>query len=126
MILDSCFLIDVMTRDQAALAKRDELRDDPRPVGVATPSITEVERGLGDGARLQAFRTIVDDLSVVPFDHRIARTAADVLRTLDDRGEPIGTLDAFVAATAQVRDEPVVTRNVAEFDRVDGLAVSPY
>ncbi|GAB3685459.1 hypothetical protein GCM10028857_15990 [Salinarchaeum chitinilyticum] len=126
MILDSCFLIDVMARDQAALAKRDELRDDPRPTGVATPSIAEVERGLGGGTRLQTFRTIVEDLSVVAFDHRTARTAADLLQTLDDRGEPIGTLDAFVAATASVRDEPVVTRNVSEFDRVDGLAVSPY
>jgi tRNA(fMet)-specific endonuclease VapC len=64
--------------------------------------------------------------SVVPFDHRTARTAADLLRTLDDRGDPIGTLDALVAATALVRDDPVVTRNVSEFDRVDGLTVSPY
>lgn len=126
MILDSCFLIDVMTRDRAALAKRDELRDDPRPVAVATPSLTEVERGLEDGDRMTVFRSIVEDLSVVPFDHRAARTAADLLRTLDDRGEPIGTLDAFVAATALVREEPVVTRNVANFERVHGLAVSPY
>jgi tRNA(fMet)-specific endonuclease VapC len=126
VILDSCFLIDVMARDGAALAKREELRDDPRPICVATPSITEVERGLDAEDRLRIFRSIVEDLSVVPYDHRTARTAADLLRTLDDRGDPIGTLDALVAATALVRDDPVVTRNVTEFDRVDGLTVSPY
>jgi predicted nucleic acid-binding protein len=126
VILDSCFLIDVMARDDAALAKREELRDDPRPICVSTPSITDVERGLDAEDRLRIFRSTVEDMSVVPFDHRTARTAADLLRTLDDRGEPIGTLDALVAATALVRGDPVVTRNVSEFDRVDGLAVSPY
>lgn len=126
MILDSCFLIDLMMDDDAAGAKLDELLDNPRRTILPAPTVTEVERGLGSTARRQAFRGIVDELSVVPYDHRTSKRAADLLRTLDERGEPIGTLDAMVAATALVHDVPVVTRNVSEFDRVDGLTVTPY
>lgn len=126
MILDSCFLIDVLASDDGAVAKREEVLANSNPVAVAAPSITEVERGLGAGQTRQQFRSLIADLPVLAYDHRTARTAADVLGTLDDRGEPIGTLDAMVAATALSRDEPVLTRNVSEFDRVDGLTVSPY
>lgn len=126
MILDSCFLIDVMTKDDGAIAKREEILQSGVPTVVAAPSSTEVERGLDTERRQRRFRSLMTDLSVVAYDHEIARRAADILRTLDDRGEPIGTLDAMVAATAASRDEPVVTRNLSEFDRVEGLTVSPY
>jgi len=126
VILDSCFLIDVMVGDDHAVTKKDELLDSSVATGVPAPSVTEVEWGLADGVARQQFRSLMEDMSVLPYDHQIARTAADVLRTLDERGEPIGALDGMVAATAKSHDEAVVTRNVSEFNRVDGLTVSPY
>lgn len=53
MILDSCFLIDVMVGDDHAIAKRDELIGDGTAIAVAAPSSTEVER--------------VDGLTVSPY-----------------------------------------------------------
>lgn len=125
MILDSCFLIDVMQADEAAVAKLGELAEDPRPVAVTTPSLSEVKRGMSDAKRRE-FEAVIDGFSTVPFDRRAANTAADILRSLDDRGEPISAVDAMVAACALERDDPVVTRNVTEFRRVDRLSVTPY
>lgn len=125
MILDSCFLIDLMASDEAAAAKLDELVEESRPLSVAAVSVTEIERGLDAEGREQ-FTTVISDVDVVPYDREMARRAASTLRSLDDRGEPIGAVDAMVAATALERDGPVVTRNVAEFRRVDGLRVVPY
>lgn len=125
MILDSCFLIDVMTAEEAAVAKLEELEAGARPVAVATPSITEVERGM-DRPSVEAFEGVLERISVVPFDHATARTAAAVLRRLDENGTPISAMDAMIAASALERDEPVVTRNVSEFRRVERLNVTPY
>ena len=114
-----------MAGDEAAEAKLDELVDEGRPLALSAVSVTEIERGLGvDG--YDRFRAVISDVDVVPYDRAMAQRAATVLRSLDERGEPVGAVDAMVAATALERDDAVVTRNVSEFKRVDGLRVVPY
>lgn len=124
MILDSCFLVDLMADDERAVAKLDELVAEGRRLSVSTLSVTELERGL-DRSR-DAFDAVVDEMDVVPYDRAMAGRAASVLRILDERGEPIGAVDAMIAATALETDGVVLTRNVSEFRRVDGLRVVPY
>jgi len=125
VILDLCFFIDLMGGDEAAVAKLDELVIDGRVLSVSSITVTEVERGMGDSRR-ERFDGLLRDVDVVPYDLTTSRRGADLLRSLDDRGEPIGTLDAMVAATALERDGAVVTRNVSEFRRIDGVRVVPY
>lgn len=125
MILDSCFVVDLMTGDEAAVAKLDELVAEGRQLSVSTLSVTEVERGLTDRER-EAFDAVVRDVDVVAYDREMAHRAAGLLRSLDDDGAPVGAVDAMVAATALERDGVVVTRNVSEFRRVDGVRVVPY
>lgn len=125
MILDACFLVDLMDGDEAAVAKLDELVSAGRTIGVSTLTVTGVERGL-DGTVRDPFEAVVSDVDVVPYDREVAHRAATVLRTLDTEGERIGAVDAMVAATALERGTGVVTRNVSEFRRVEGLRVVPY
>ena len=125
MILDSCFLIDLMAGDAAAAAKLDELVDEGRPLALSAVSVTEIERGLGDDG-YDGFRAVISDVNVVPYDREMAQRAATALRSLDERGGPVGAVDAMVAATALERGGSVVTRNVSEFRRLDGLQVVPY
>lgn len=125
MILDSCFFIDLMASDEAAIVKLDELVTDGHALSVSTVSVTELERGL-DAEGRERFDALLRDVDIVPYDRTIARRGADLLQSLDDRGEPIGALDAMVAATALEHDGRVVTRNVSEFKRVDGIRAVPY
>lgn len=69
---------------------------------------------------------MVRDVDVVAYDREMARRAASVLRSLDEDGAAVGAVDAMVAATALERDGAVVTRNVSEFRRIDGVRVVPY
>lgn len=125
MILDSCFPIDLMAGDEAAMAKLDALVNDGRRLTLPAVTVTEVQRGLGESG-LARFDEVVADVDVVPYDRAAAERAANVLRSLDERGQPIGAVDAMVAGTALQQDGVVVTRNVSEFRRVDGLRVEPY
>ncbi|PSQ26721.1 hypothetical protein BRD03_08950 [Halobacteriales archaeon QS_9_68_17] len=54
------------------------------------------------------------------------RRAARIQRRLEADGQRTGAVGAMTAATALERDDGVVTGNVSEFRRVDGVRVAPY
>lgn len=60
-------------------------------------------------------------LSVLPFDSAAAGHAANIRAILEQRGESIGSYDVMIAGHARSRGLIVVTGNIREFDRVDGL-----
>ena len=60
-------------------------------------------------------------LSVLPFDSAAAAHTADIRATLERRGTPIGSYDVMIAGSARSRGLIVVTGNLREFNRVDGL-----
>lgn len=126
MIVDSSFIIDLMAAEAGAAAKLDELVHDAAPIAVSALTVTEVRRGLETAEQRSSFDDVIDDVAVVPFDGDEARTTVDLLRRLDGAGRPIGAVDAMIAATALDRGEKLLTRNLGEFERVDGLRVVPY
>lgn len=126
MILDSSFLIDLMASDEAAVAKLEELVADGKPLGVPALTVTEVGTGLRDESAREAFDDVLVDIDVVPLDRDAALRAARIQRRLEADGQRIEVVDAMIAATALERDAAVVTRNVSEYRRVDGVRVTPY
>lgn len=125
-MLDTSYVIDLMGNEDGALAKRDELLESGVPTAISTLSIVEVGSGLGARSHREQFDTFVEGTTVVSLEESAARRAASIQRDLQSTGDRIGNVDAMIAATAVDRDEPVLTRNVFEFRRVDGLQVVPY
>ncbi len=60
-------------------------------------------------------------LSVLPYDSNAAAHTADIRASLERRGLPIGAYDLMIAGHARSRGLVVVTGNLREFDRVEGL-----
>ena|SRR5271166_4472554 len=60
-------------------------------------------------------------LDVLPFDAVAAAHSAEIRATLERRGEVIGAYDLLIAGHARSRGLVVVTGNLGEFTRVDGL-----
>ncbi|MFB6128598.1 MAG: type II toxin-antitoxin system VapC family toxin [Halorhabdus sp.] len=124
MILDSCFLIDLLDSEAAAVAKLEEIDDEL--LVVPTLVYTEVAVGIDSATSTgERFEAIMDDVPLVAYDGEAARRAVDVQRDLQAAGERIGAVDAMIAGIALARDEPVVTRNAEEFARTP-VRVSPY
>lgn len=65
-------------------------------------------------------------LEIAPFDDVAAVTYGQVRATLERQGTPIGALDTLIAAHALSRGWTLVTNNVREFGRVDGLVVDNW
>ncbi|WP_332773315.1 type II toxin-antitoxin system tRNA(fMet)-specific endonuclease VapC [Phenylobacterium sp.] len=112
------------------------LRDRPRQVRerfnleadslcVSTIVLTELLHGAAKSDRPEHNRSEVERfaarLEVLPFDEAAADHAADIRANLERRGEPIGGYDLLIAGHARSRGLTVVTGNLAEFRRVDGL-----
>lgn len=60
-------------------------------------------------------------LETLPFDDAAAAHAAEIRAALERRGAGIGPYDTLIAGHARSRGLVVVTGNLAEFSRVDGL-----
>ena len=73
--------------------------------------------------RVEIFSRAFDSL---PFDDESARHYGIVRAQLRREGRPIGGNDLMIASTAIARSHTLVTRNVREFSRVNGLEVERW
>jgi tRNA(fMet)-specific endonuclease VapC len=119
-------------RNEGAVASR--LLSIPRTaVGIPAPVLYEARAGilrLADGARRDRLRAALDRLvqsvEVVAFERQAAETAAAIRARLESLGAPIGPIDLQIAAIAKVRGSTLVTRNLREFARIEGLLVEDW
>lgn len=87
--------------------------------------LTELLHGAAKSSRPEHHRAEVERfaarLEVLPFDDVAADHAADIRATLERKGQPIGGYDLLIAGHARSRGLTIVTGNLVEFGRVDGL-----
>ncbi len=95
-------------------------------VCVSTVAIHELWYGVAKSARcdynterVQVF--LSGPVSLLPFDEADARAAGEVRALLEQERRPIGAYDSLLAGQAVRRGFTLVTSNVREFERVDGL-----
>jgi tRNA(fMet)-specific endonuclease VapC len=65
-------------------------------------------------------------LGILPFDDDAAAHAAEIRATLERRGQAIGGYDTLIAGHARSRGLIVVTGNLLEFGRVEGLRTEDW
>jgi toxin FitB len=63
---------------------------------------------------------------ILPINLEIADACGRIMSRGRTAGRPIGPMDAFIAATAQIADLTLVTRNVSDFDILDLPMLSPW
>lgn len=65
-------------------------------------------------------------LELLDFDEQAAAHASDIRASLERNGQKIGPLDTLLAGQARSLGLTVVTANVREFSRVEGLRVENW
>lgn len=102
------------------------------PESVALPAVVlyELEFGVAKSsapehrrAQLAALVAVTD---VLPFGAAEAAVAGRIRADLERAGTPIGPIDTLIGATALSHGATLVTRNVREFGRIQGLAVESW
>ncbi|POX83245.1 PIN domain-containing protein [Mycobacterium kansasii] len=126
--VDTTFLIDLQrersTGDDGA-AHRFLKRSPDAELYLSTIALGEFAEGF-DGAQHPVLNAMREGHVLVQVDDQIAFTYARIVRELRRRGELIGSNDLWIGCTSLLLGIPILTANVADFRRIDGLGIVQY
>ncbi|HEX3421782.1 MAG TPA: tRNA(fMet)-specific endonuclease VapC [Sphingomicrobium sp.] len=104
---------------------RERFNADASSLSISSIILYELLFGAAKSARPVENRHAVEAFSarlgVLDFDADAAAHAGEIRADLERRGTPIGGYDVLIAGHARSRGLVVVTGNLAEFRRVEGL-----
>ncbi len=132
LFLDTNVVIDLIGRKRPRVRERfaEAWTSGRRPL-LSSVALFELRFGAANSGRpvendraLDAL--IAEGLEVIAFDAADAAEAGTICALLRRAGKEIGPYDLLIAAQARRRDALLVTHNVAEFERVPGLAVTDW
>ena len=102
------------------------------PFGIAISTITEadlwygIENSNAQEKNADILRTFLATVEILPFDTLAAAAYGRVRAQLKRAGTPIGERDTLIAAHAKALGLTLVTNNIKEFGRVEGLAIEDW
>jgi tRNA(fMet)-specific endonuclease VapC len=122
-LLDTNICIYAMkSRDLELAAKLDKLQG---KCAVSDITIFELYAGVDGYAapeqRLEIIESFITRVKILPFDTKAARIAGPLRYKLRASGEMIRAYDLLIAATAISHSLILMTNNLREFNRVEGL-----
>ena len=127
-MLDTNLCIRVLRDRPAAIRARFNQEADGLCISIIV--LTELLHGAGKSARPIENRHQVENLAarlqVLPFDDKAAAHAADIRVALERQGQPICGYDLLIAGHARSQGLVVVTGNLREFQRVEGLRAEDW
>ncbi len=100
------------------------------PFGISVVTIAELLHGVERAdtetrktKRLAFVEKVIELFPTFPFDTAVARIYARLWATLAKKGKHVGAHDLIIAATAMTLDYTIVTANVRDFEKIDGLRI---
>ena len=129
MILDTSFLVDVLRGEEATHDWVDFL--DEEGLGVVTAiSVMELWEGIhltdATASEREAVEALLSGLHHADFDRPSAMRSGRTSVELSREGQSAQVEDVMIAAIATELGQPVLTRNVADFERLPDVAVDTY
>ncbi len=102
----------------------------PSEVAISTITLFELEYGAEKSNWKQqsqkALKNFLSPLDIVDLDRAAANEAAVIRAKLEKKGTPIGPYDILIAGLARSRSMTLVTNDIKEFSRVDGLLLENW
>jgi tRNA(fMet)-specific endonuclease VapC len=131
MLLDTNVCIAAMNSRPIEIRKQlDEAVLRRGQASISTVSIFELRYGIAKSKRIDENSSSLDvflaSLKILSFQSEDARIAGEIRVHLERAGTPIGPYDLMIAAQAIRHGLPLITANVREFSRVEGLRLENW
>lgn len=124
VVVDSDVLIDALQgRDPAS--DRVTIGLETGTLATTTINVFDLLSGASSERARESVRRLLAALTILPLESDASRAAAEVRRSLDSAGTPIGMADYLIAGICLARPAVLLTRNVDHFSRVPGLRLDP-
>ncbi len=133
--LDTSFLIDFLAGESSAVEKMKQIEIDGDMTSVSSVVVYELLVLSADDRKpnraQKAINTVESLLSRIgviwPFNTSVARLAAEIQRIQMLKGKPVSVRDLFIAASSLANGcNTVITKNVRDFEVIDGIKVESY
>lgn len=128
-LLDTSICIALIKRQPPELIGKLK-KHQPGDVAISSITLAELQFGVSKSKQSERNRAALDQfllpLEILSFDETAAGIYGQVRANLEAKGTPIGPLDTLIASHALSVKAAVVTNNVREFSRVDGLRVENW
>jgi len=102
----------------------------PAEIGLPAIVLYELEVGIGKSGtskkRKTQLKEFISLVNIISFGYEEARCAANIRIKLERKGVPIGPYDILIAASALTERGTLVTHNLKEFERVEGLIIEDW
>lgn len=99
-------------------------------MAISAITLAELMHGAEKCSKPPANLAVVEDfcsrLEVLPYGAKAAQHYGSIRATLELRGQTIGVNDLHIAAHARSEGLTLVTNNLREFDRVEGLRLDNW
>jgi len=127
-LLDTDICIHALKKRNAALIEAFTAHDGRMAVSDVTlyELYYGAERYDDPATRIAVIENFAARLEILPFDSRAALHAGNIRARLERQGQIIGAYDLMIAAIARSQGLVLVTGNVREFERVEGLRVERW
>lgn len=130
-LLDTCVISDFIKNHKGTIERIEELSSSELSISVIT--VSEIEYGLNKiesikrGVEIERVsRSLTSAIEVIEIDYSIAVRAGKIRAYLNKEGKNIGAHDLLIGATAIEHNLILVTSNVSEFVRIEGLRVENW
>ncbi|MBP1900887.1 putative nucleic acid-binding protein [Halorubrum trapanicum] len=119
-----------MNGDEAAIDAAREIERSNVPQKVPTQVVYELYVGVGHSERTsreaETIRSVLQTRPIIDFTEDVAKQAGCIDGQLRRDGSRIGQGDIRIAATAIRHNEPVITGNPNDFNRIPDVGVREY
>jgi tRNA(fMet)-specific endonuclease VapC len=128
-LLDTNICLALIRQRPAALLQQ-LTSHEPGEVGISAITLAELVHGAEKSAQSENNRSALQQfllpLELADFDQKAALAYGKIRTELERDGQIIGSMDMLIAAHAVGLDAILVTNNVREFQRVNGLALEDW
>ena len=102
----------------------------PNEICISSVTYTDLIHGVEKSKAVDknhtALTLLLADIEILPFDTGDAEGYGEIRAELERKGTLIGSLDMMIAGHAKSLGYTVVTNNIKEFDRIEGLRLENW
>jgi len=123
ILLDTSFLIELLSEREAAVKKAHAI--DVEPKAISSVTLYELFIGAQPLKKVKDIDELCETMEIIAPDKRIVKKAAFLQLTLRQKGNEIPAFDALIAATALEVNAVLLSKD-DHFKRVDSLHVAGW
>ena len=129
MLLDTDFLVALLSKNPQALERLDEFTKTPTDLYITHVTLWELYQG-GDKSskpeeNLKKTEELIEFFEILPFTQSIDRRFGSLVNELTKHGTPIGVMDTLIASIALEHTSVIVTKNRTHFEKT-GVQITKW